>query len=433
MPAAMLIAGLVAAAAMAPRDAAATTLPGSFRGEAYGTNATIVVGPIGAALGKTAYLPCPCQGTNGVTKQNNITSLSAGVGGAVLTADAVTSTVFALKTATSTAQVSNTSTIAGINLLNGLITATAIKAVANTNANATQITSNATGSMFENLVIGGNAIAANPTPGTTIALAGIGSVVLNKVTITGNNSKARHITVDMLTIEVGLANGLGLPLGTKIVVAHATSGFARNVLPAFVGGQAFAAAGNAAIGSVIQNKIGKAALVTIGCDGTNGETKTNSVAALDVGTALSIGAGSTTAFGGPDGTGTVARTTATVENTSLLKVPPLGLPLIKLTAINVVADDRYNGSIHTRSTAGTQFTGLKVAGISLPINVTPNFRVDIPLFGYVIVNEQKIPAAGKKGTMVVNGLRLVIDKVNVLGLAVGSEITIAHAEATAQR
>ena len=227
-------------------------------------------------MGKTAYLPCPCAGTNGVIKQNNITSLSAG--GTLLNAGAVTSTVFARKTATNTAEVSNTSTIAGINLFNGLITATTIKAVANTNANATTITSNATGSQFVNLVIGGVPISANPTPGTTIALAGVGSVVLNKVTITGTNAKMRNIVVDMLTIEVAPGNVVGLPLGAKIVVAHATSGFVRNVLPAFVGGEAYAAAANATVGSVIQNKIGKAALVSIGCDGTGGVTKTNTVA-----------------------------------------------------------------------------------------------------------------------------------------------------------
>ena len=46
-----------------------------------------------------------------------------------------------------------------------------------------------------------------------------------------------------------------------------------------VGGQAYAAAANARVGSVIQNKIGKAALVSIGCDGTGGVTKTNNIEA----------------------------------------------------------------------------------------------------------------------------------------------------------
>ena len=64
--------------------------------------------------------------------------------------------------------------------------------------------------------------------------------------------------------------------------------------------------------------------------------------------------------------------------------------------------------------------------------MSPNTQIDLP-FGYVVINEQKIPAAAKKGVMSVNGLRMVITAANVLGLPVGSQITLAHAEATAQR
>ena len=67
----LIVVGSLAAAWSQP--AAAATLLGSFRGDAYGTNSTVVVGPIAASLGKTALLPCPCQGTNGATLQNNIT------------------------------------------------------------------------------------------------------------------------------------------------------------------------------------------------------------------------------------------------------------------------------------------------------------------------------------------------------------------------
>lgn len=408
----------------------AAPLSGTFKGEAYGTLASALVGPIATTLGKTAYLPCPCQGTNGATQQTSVNALSAGLGGKVLTANVVTSTVYGLKT-TSTATATNTSTVTGVNLLNGLITATAIKAVANANATATDIGVNATGSTFVDLVVAGVPIAASPTPGTRLTLPGIGSVVLNKATKTGKSSTSKQITVEMLTIEVSTDNVLGLPVGARIVVAHAIAGYARSVLPFSVGGQAFAATANTAIGNTIKNKIGKAALVTIGCDGTGGATKTNTVADLDVGTVLQIGTGDTTAYGGLDGSGTIARTTAKVENVGLLSLPVTGA-LVKLTAMTVVAEDRFNGSVHTRSTAGTQFIGLKIAGLSLPVSVSPNFRVDLP-FGHVIVNEQKIPAAGKKGVMSVNGLRIVITGSNVLGLPVGSEITVAHAEATAQR
>ena len=427
---AVISTGLLLGIVSAPHTVVAAPLSGTFKGEAYGTFASAVVGPIATTLGKTAYLPCPCQGTNGATQQTSVNALSAGLGGSVLTANAVTSTVYGLKTS-STAKVTNTSTVAGVNLLNGLITATAIKAVANASATATDIIVNATGSTFVDLVVAGVPVAANPSPGTRLTLPGIGSVVLNKATKSGKSSTAKQITVEMLTVEVAFANSLGLPVGARIVVAHAIAGYARSVLPFSVGGQAFAASANAAIGNAIKNKIGKAALVTIGCDGTAGKTKTNTVANLDVGSTLRIGTGNTTAFGGPDGSGTIARTTATVENASLLSLPVVGA-LVKLTAITVVAEDRYNGSLHTRSTAGTKFVGLQIAGLNLPVNVAPNFRVNLP-FGYVVVNEQSIPAAGKKGVMYVNGLKIVITGANVLGLPVGSQITVARAEATAQR
>src|SRR5690242_2437885 len=79
LPAVALCAGLLLAAGVGS-SAAAATLPGNFKGEAYGTYATVVVGPIAATLGKTAYLPCPCQGTNGQTQQTSVNALSAGVG-----------------------------------------------------------------------------------------------------------------------------------------------------------------------------------------------------------------------------------------------------------------------------------------------------------------------------------------------------------------
>ena len=74
------VAMLVGTLSFAPEPAAAADLPGSFKGEAYGTLATGVVGPIAATLGRSAYLPCPCQGTKGQTLTNQINSLSAGSG-----------------------------------------------------------------------------------------------------------------------------------------------------------------------------------------------------------------------------------------------------------------------------------------------------------------------------------------------------------------
>ncbi len=424
----LVAAGLAATAAgLAPGKAAAAAPQGAFRGEAYGTFATGVAGPVATTLGKSAYLPCPCQGTFGQTKLNNVTALAAGTLGNVLKADAVTSTVFARKTGTA-AEVTNTSTIAGLNLLGGLITATTVKSVASTTATATATSSNATGTTFVNLTINGREIAADVAPNSRVELPGIGTVVLNKRVVVGNGQPVQTIVVEALTVEVKTANSFGLPVGAKIVVAHAISGFSRTTVQTFVGGQAYAASANAAIGSVLRNQIGKAALVTIGCEGTGGKTLTNNVASLAVGTTLRTGTGVTTAFGGPNGGGsTIARTTARVESASLLN------GLISFAAITAVAEDRFSGGLHTRSASGTQILGLRVLGLPVAATVAPNTRIDLPLLGFVIVNERIIPAASANGVTQVNGLRIVVNTANSLGLPVGSEIIVAHADANARR
>ena len=107
--------------------------------------------------------------------------LQAGDNGKVLKATATLSTVFTQKTAT-TARIQDTSTITGLNLFNGLITATTIKAVANVAATASSITADPNGSTFANLKIVGNAISANVAPNTVIACRAWVQVTLKKVT-----------------------------------------------------------------------------------------------------------------------------------------------------------------------------------------------------------------------------------------------------------
>src|SRR5690349_8058152 len=136
--------------AATPSEAAG--LPGSFHGNAYGTAANAKAGPVAASLGRNAFLPCPCRGTNGQTLTNTIDHLAAGDNGDVLTADELRSTVLTETTAT-TARVQDTATVSGLNMFGGLITATAIKAVATVSADATTITGAPDGSGFVGLKI----------------------------------------------------------------------------------------------------------------------------------------------------------------------------------------------------------------------------------------------------------------------------------------
>ena len=256
-------------------------------------------------------------------------------------------------------------------------------------------------------------------------MPGLGSVTLKKVRRSGGFTSLGRIVVQMLVVDIAQSNSLGLPVGVQIVVASATSAFSRTQPTAVVGGQAYATLANAKIGNGLQNRIGKAALVTIGCEGTDGETRSNNISSFTVGSLLSLGNSVTTAFGGPQNGGTVAKTTATIENVSLLG------GLIAATTIKAVAQETFKNGTRTRSTAGSGFVGLKIGPLVVPINVPPNTELPLIGLGKVIINEQIIPTSG--GRTRVNGLRIVINTLNLLGLPVGSEIVIAHAEASAAR
>jgi hypothetical protein len=426
----LLIGVMAVLGASATQSDAATLLKGSFRGNAYATFANAKAGPVATQLGRSAFQPCPCQGTGGKTLSNTVDSVEAGEDGKVLKANVTLSTVFTDKTATS-ARVKNTSKVTGLNAFDGLITAKAIKAVANTSATSNSMKSSPEGSEFVNLKIDTGTsikeIEADVSPNTRVNLDGIGHVLLKSVKKGGNGERLSTITVEMLTIVVEEENEFGLPVGSRIVVAHAFSGFSRNEPEVIVGGRAYAAEALVTTDEV-KNRVGKAAFITMGCEGTNGKTRTNNVNTLDVAGILSAGTGKTTAFGGPTSTGTVAKTTARVENLSLFE------GLITADVVKAVAKDTFRNGTRTSSTEGSGFVNLRVADVPIDVNVPPNTRVTLPDIGFVVINEQNVPDPSSTARLRVNGLRIVVTKEeNTLGLPVGTQIVVAHADSTAVR
>lgn len=401
--------------------AQAATLPGSFRGNAFASFANLKAGPVSASLGRSAFVSCACEGTNGQVVSKEVDTISAGNNGNVLISPVTQSTVLTQSTAT-TAEVQNTSTVNGLNALGGMITANAIKASADVSATAKTMTSSSSGSGFDNLNVAGQAVPANVPPNTVMQLPGIGTVTLNKVTVTGNFRKAGSILVEMVSIDVTAKNGLGLAVGSKIVLAHALAAFYRTTPTDVFGGQAFAALANDSIGSVTENRIGKAALVNIGCEGTGGKTRTASIASLNASGVLNTGDAMTTAFAGPEGGAQVARTTAQISNVNLLG------GLITVGTIQAVAQDSIQNGVETPSTDGSGFAGLTVAGIPVPITVPPNTTLSLPGIGTVVVNEQTVNG---NGNVSVNGLHITVSSLNLLGLPVGTDLVVAHASASA--
>lgn len=401
-------------------------LKGSFRGNAFGTSANAVAGPIAATLGRNAFQPCPCNGTGGKEIANTVTDVSAGDDGDVLKAGALRATVRTTKTSTN-ATVTTGATVTGLRIFGGLIEAEAVKAVAKTTATAANLATSFSDSEFVELKVAGRAVSGDVKENTTLALPGLGTVTLKKVTRGGNGRSLASINVDMLVVDVKVKNAFGLEVGVQIIVAHAFSGYSRTMPESYVGGSAYITDANTKVGDDLQNRIGRAALVTIGCEGTGGRTRENSIAQLEIARLLTLNEGVTTAFGGRSGGATVARTTATLEGASLLN------GLLSFGAVSAVAQEKVEGGVRARSTEGSFVAALRIAGTSFGKITAANRKLPLPGIGYVIVNEQIVPSPTAAGRTVVNGLHIVVTLPNLLRLPVGSEIIIAHAEANAQR
>ncbi len=113
---------------------------------------------------------------------------------------------------------------ADVSILNGLITARQVLGVAASYVNQQAAGSGADGSALLDVVVNGVSFAGTPPPNTRIDLAGVGYVVLNEQTPTGNGVTTSGISVNM--IHVVLRNALtGLTTG-EIVVGSATSAVA---------------------------------------------------------------------------------------------------------------------------------------------------------------------------------------------------------------
>ena len=109
-------------------------------------------------------------------------------------------------------------TLADVSVLNGLIRASRVYAIASTTGNSASRASNALGSSFEGLVVAGQTVATDGAvaPNTRMTLPGVGYVVLNE-----QIQSAGGITVNM--IHVVLQNALTGAKTGEIIVGSASS------------------------------------------------------------------------------------------------------------------------------------------------------------------------------------------------------------------
>jgi hypothetical protein len=183
---------------------------GLLNGFGYGT--AVSAGAIKS--GPSAAVVLGCTGTNDEEETNEIAAVDVP---GVLDTGAVHTTAEGSVTSTSTSG-KVTASVAGANLLSGLVTATTIKADVSASITGGTLTLSGAGSLFVGLAVAGHPeVTANPAPNTKVNIAGLGTLWLHRVI-----RKSGSIEVRMVELVVDTDNSFGLPVNAdvRISVAH---------------------------------------------------------------------------------------------------------------------------------------------------------------------------------------------------------------------
>jgi len=106
----------------------------------------------------------------------------------------------------------STSELENVSVLDGLITADIVTAIASSSQNAAGAASDAAGSGFVNLVVAGTAVTTDVAPNTRVELPGVGYAVLNEQKQTGDGVTSSGITVNMIHVVLQSLTGGGCTL-----------------------------------------------------------------------------------------------------------------------------------------------------------------------------------------------------------------------------
>lgn len=406
---AIMLAGAVPAAA-------ATSLAGHFEGKAYGSWANAVSGDVALRLGRSAFLRCPCTGTDGDLISNTTHSVRSG---RAFSADSVISTGRTNKTNNGRASVTMTNEVNNLNALDGLVTADTIKAVAITRATAGGFTTTAYGSKFVDLRIAGQQVTVR-TNGR-INIPGYGYARIRNISRFGDGTTRRGIRVEMLRIVITRDNALDLPVGAVMVVGYAQSAYDRREPVGFVGGSVYASTASSS-SSTVENRFGRSAAETLGCFSAGHITRSNNVDSLSAGDWMSSGTARTRLDGVVTADVARGQGISRIEDLNLLS------GLVTADAIkSVVETKRTADGKQTFSYDGSQFVNLRVGGTLISADVKHNTKVSVPGVGYVILFETRTSKSLDRVSGQMTAIHLHVTKSNIFDLPVGTDVRLAYA------
>ena len=389
---------------------------------------------------------CSSQSGNGSTSNTNQV-LSIAVpppGGSVLQANVLrassTSTVDAT---TNTATDTGVSESAGVNLVNGLVTADVVRAVASAQASGFNSSFSSAGSAFKNLVVNG-AQMNNVNPNTTINLPplqfGAGSFV-KLLEETGSSSQpspgqlaggtfAADLTVNMIRVHITSLAPTGDALDVVISHAQAHADFPQAtgcpVLPGTVSGNA-TIVNEQANPSQLPVVVG---FVSIPPQGGHDHQDLDqlSTSLVSGGTSVSDSAGTVLS------SSSSSSSFATAQNVCVF--PAFGVCTASAVTITSQANSSSGGGTSSSNPQGTSLLGLAVAGMTVSNNPPPNTTILVPGIGSVTLNEQICdsggtpPCSGASGSgITVRAIHVIIDNPNAPGVPQGANVIVGEAHA----
>ncbi|SEI42313.1 hypothetical protein SAMN04487917_101198 [Arthrobacter sp. yr096] len=406
-----LLGALTLALAGSATPALAATTPAQvttgFAGTAYGsyifnTDKTLTSGP-------TASSGISCTGLTGRTSSNTAAALPVPAVGNV---GAATTSVKTLLTTTGK-RIESKSTIAGTNLLGGLVTAGAITSESSADKNTAGAFSGTNKTTIADLKVLGVAVGANPGANTVLdlkapLLGSIGKITLNgqeKVLVNG----VYKVSTTALRVEVLKAGLAGIKVGTDIRLGVSTA----NLTPAqagYLSGTGFTS--RAVLANGLLNS-GPTAVAYAGCGA--GTTSAN-VAGLNIPGLASSGAASTKTIG-------VLSPQPKVTVTNSLAGLNVLNGLIQADAIKAETSTTRAAGATTATLSDTStFTNLRIAGLpAINASVAPNTVVQVAGLGQVTLHK-----VSKSSTSIIVTMIDVVLSQPIGALPTGSKIQIGY-------
>ena len=389
---------------------------------------------------------CSSQ-SGGGSNSNNNQVLNVAVpppGGSDLQANALSaSSTSTVDPTTNTATDTGVSESAGVNLVNGLVTADVVRGVASAEASGFNSSFSAAGSAFQNLVVNG-VQTNNVNPNTTINLPaaqfGAGSFVKLLEEI-GSSSQpapgqivggtfAADLTVNMIRVHITSLAPTGDALDMVISHAQAHADFPQPAgcpaLPGTVSGDA-TIVNEQANPSLLPVVVG---FVSIPPQGGHDHQDLNqlSTSLVSGGTSVSDSAG--TVLSSSSSSSSFAK----AQNVCVF--PAFGVCTASATAIISQANSVSGGGTSSSNPQGTSLLGLSVGGMTVSDNPPPNTTILVPGIGSVTLNEQTCdngsapPCSGASSSgITVRAIHVIVDNPNAPGVPQGANVIVGEAHA----